>query len=78
MVLFTYMILMRLFQLSLPKNVYEIKQKKFSPFGVCALSVIWDSVLNALLQTALDEILLAGNQYFILIGTSLRSCVASK
>jgi len=28
MVLFKYTILMRLFQLSLPKNVYKIKQKK--------------------------------------------------
>jgi len=78
MVLFRYTILMRLFQLSLSKNVYKIKQKRFSPFGVCVLSVIWDSVLNALLRTALDEIFIAGNQYLMLIDTSLRSCVASK
>jgi len=54
------------------------QKKKFSPFGSCLMSVIWDSVLNALLQTALDEILIAVSQYLMLIGTSVRSCVASR
>jgi len=39
MVVFKYTILMRLFQLSLPKNVYKMKQKKvFSVWSLCAVS----------------------------------------
>ena len=51
------------------------KKKKFSPFGGCILSVIWDSVWKTLLQTALDEILIAGSQYLMLIGTA-RLCAS--
>ena len=68
---------MRLFQLSLPKKYIKLNKKVFSVRSSCAVSHLGFG-LNALPQTALDEILVAGSQYLMLIGTSVRSCVASK
>jgi hypothetical protein len=77
MVLLKYTILVRLFQFSLPKNVHKIKKKSFS-VRRCVLSGTWDSVMNVLLRTALDNMLITSRLYFTMIRTCMDSYMASK